>query len=145
MQKSRKAFTLIEFMIVVVVLGVIASFGIPNYNKSRARLNEKNAIYSLRIIASAMEMYRVRNNGNYPLGADLDNVGEINTTLDLGTIELSMVYSCTGNGIIFTCNANPDDYTWNLQVSNTSNENPRCSAGPACPTCLVGGCPIEVN
>ena len=142
MQKSQNAFTLIELMVVVVVLAIIAGYGIPNYNKSQARVNERDGEYNLGTIASAMEMYRMRNDGVYPLGSALDNIGEINTTLYLGIIGQNIVYSCTSDGTIFTCTANPDDYAWELDVSDTNNGNPRCSTFPAdpCPTCLAGGC-----
>jgi len=134
MQKSQNAFTLIELVIVVVILAIIAGYGIPNFNKSQERVNERDGEFNLGTVASAMEMYRLRNDGAYALGSDLDNIGEINTTLYLGIIELDMVYSCTGDGTIFTCTANPDDYTWNIEVSDTDLGVPVCATGPACPT-----------
>jgi len=134
MQKTQNAFTLIELMIVVVVLGIIAGFGIPNYYKSQERVDERDAEYNLGTIASAMEMYRQRNDGAYALGTDLDDVGEINTTLYLGIIAQNMVYSCTSDGTIFTCTANPIDYTGNIEVSETDLGDPVCATGPACPT-----------
>jgi len=140
MQRSQNAFTLIELMIVIVIMAVIAAFGIPNFNRSQERVAEKDGAYNLGIISSAMEMFRVRNNGNYALGGILDNVGEINTTLDLGIIEQRIVYSCTGAGAAFTCTANPNDYAWNLNVREVDDGNPRCSAG-VCPRCVGGGCP----
>jgi len=140
MQRSQNAFTLIELMIVVVIMAIIAGFGIPNFNRSREWVVEKDGAYNLGIISSAMEMFRVRNNGNYALGGTLDNVGEINTTLDLGIIEQRIVYSCTGAGAAFICTANPDEYAWNLNVRDEDDGNPRCSAG-TCPRCVAVGCP----
>jgi len=134
MQKSQNAFTLIELMIVVVVLAIIAGFGIPNYNKSQARVNERDGENNLGTIASAMEMYKMRNDGVYALGTALDNIGEINTILYLGIIGQNIVYSCTSDGTIFTCTANPNDYTWNVEVSDTDLGVPVCAAGDACPT-----------
>ena len=134
MPKSQNAFTLVELLIVVIILGFIAAFGIPSYTKSRARTVEKDAAYNLGVIAEAMEMFKIRNDEQYTLGSTLDNVGEINATLSLGIIEQDMVYSCTGNGTIFTCTANPSDYTWNVEVSDTDAGTPVCAAGPACPT-----------
>jgi len=134
MQKSQNAFTLIELMVAVIILGIIAAFGIPNFSKSQERVVERDGEYNLSTIASAMEMNRVRNDGVYPLGSALDNIGEINTTLSLGVIEQGIVYSCTGNGTIFTCTANPSNYTWNVKVSDTDSGNPVCAAPPVCPT-----------
>lgn len=134
MQKSQNAFTLIELMIVIVIMAVIAAFGIPNFSRSQERVAERDGDNNLSTIALAMNMFRVRNNGAYPLGSDLDNIGEINTTLNLGIIGQKIAYSCTGNGVIFTCTANPDDYGWNVEVSDSDLEVPVCAAGPACPT-----------
>jgi len=134
MQKSQNAFTLIELMIVVIILGIIAGFGIPNFTRSQARVVERDGEYNLGTIASAMEMYKIRNDGVYPLGSDIDAVDKINTELYLGIIEQNIVYSCTGLGTDFTCTANPDDYTWDVEVSDTDLGDPVCAAGPACPT-----------
>ena len=135
MKKSQSAFTLIELMIVVVLLGIVVVFGIPSYNKSRARAVEKDGVHNLSAIALSMEMYKVRDDGGeYPRGSVLGDVGEINTTLDLGIIEQRMVYSCKGTGNNFDCTADPDDYKWKIEVSNTDSGNPNCKPGPACPT-----------
>lgn len=134
MKKSQSAFTLIELMIVVVLLGIVVVFGIPNYDKSRARTVEKDAVHNLTAIALSMEAFKFRDDGGeYPNGSVLDDVGEINTTLDLGIIEQRMVYSCIGNGNFFNCTANPDDYIWGIRVRDTDSGNPNCQPGP-CPT-----------
>lgn len=121
-------------MIVVVLLGIVVVFGIPNYDKSRARAVEKDGVHNLSVIALSMEMYKVRDDGGkYPNGSVLGDVGEINTTLDLGIIGQKMVYSCIGNGNFFNCTANPDDYTWRIRVRDTDSGNPNCQSG-SCPT-----------
>jgi len=142
MQKSKNAFTLVELMIVVVLLGIIAAFGIPDFSKSHERVDEKEGEHSLRVIATAMEMYRVRNNG-YPdpttAGFDLDVV-DINTTLFLGVIEQSMTYECTDDDddTTFLCTA-VSTYGWELDVAEADEGIPRCSSG-TCPTCTGAGC-----
>lgn len=141
MPRHNNAFTLVELMIVVALIGIIAAFGIPNYSKSQQRVDEKAAENNLKVIASTMEMYKLRD-GNlppeYPLGSDMDDVDEINATLSLGVILQNMAYDCTGDGTIFTCTA-VSTYGWELDVSETDGGDPRCSSG-ACPTCTGGGC-----
>lgn len=131
MRKFQNAFTIIELMIVVVLLGIIAMFVIPDYGKSRAGVTERDGAYNLGVMATAMEVFRVRN-GGYPPGA-LANVAVINNDLNLGVIEQNIVYSCASGIAAFTCTANPADYGWVLAVSETNAGNPICSVGP-CPT-----------
>ena len=139
MQKTQSAFTLIELMIVVIILGIIAGFGIPNFSKSQARVVEKDGVYNLGTIASAMEMYRVRNEGDYPGLPGLIDTAEINTTLNLGIIEQGIAYVCLTNNAVnphtFRCTASPVDYGWSVRVTESVNGVPFCAPpGTGCPT-----------
>lgn len=51
-----------ELMIVIVILGVLASFAIPNYIRTRQQALVKEAVASLRLMAAAEEIYRMENN-----------------------------------------------------------------------------------
>jgi len=136
MLKTIKGFTLIEILIVVILLGVIAGFGIPSYNNAREKSDEREGEFSLSVIAAAMENYEYRNAG-YP-AASLPQIDDINTTLNLGILEQNMDYDCTSSSATFTCTA-ISTYGWELDISNTSNGVVRCSV-VTCPTCLPGGC-----
>lgn len=54
----RRAFTLVEIMIVVAVIGLLSAIAIPNILRARLNANESAAITSLRAISTASEMYR---------------------------------------------------------------------------------------
>ena len=134
MQKLKNAFTLVELMIVVVMLGMIAAFGIPNYRKSHDRVNEKTGNYNLNVIDSAMEIYRMRNAGypDPPGGAALD-FDDINTILNLGIIEQNMTYACIDDNDDTTFSCTAAEGGWTLRITDTDDGNVCCSAG-LCPT-----------
>ena len=53
-------FTLIELMIVVAVIAIVLSIAIPSVQAARKSANEAKALASLKAIASAFEMRRLR-------------------------------------------------------------------------------------
>lgn len=59
----KKAFTIIEIMIAVTVLGIIAAIVAPMYNSEVNGANEVNAKGNLRLLRIAVERYALDNNG----------------------------------------------------------------------------------
>jgi general secretion pathway protein G len=65
MIKNKKAFTIIELLLVFLIIGTIVSISVPYFKGLIDDTREKEAKADLRMIKSALEMYRI-NNGNYP-------------------------------------------------------------------------------
>ncbi len=65
----RKAFTLIEILIVVVILGILAAIVIPQFTKASEDAQAGNVQTQLQTIRNTVELYRVRNNGSYPFSS----------------------------------------------------------------------------
>lgn len=65
----KKAFTLIEILIVVVILGILAAIVIPQFTKASDDAQAGNIQTQLSTIRNMVELYRVRNNGAYPFSA----------------------------------------------------------------------------
>lgn len=78
----KKAFTLLELMVVVIILGIVAAITIPGYRqvKDRALLKEANAC--LNLIVYAEKIYASRH-GNYIACGDGRSNDVCNTSLHL--------------------------------------------------------------
>lgn len=63
---NKKSYTLVEIMIVMGVIVILAAILIPNVIRSRITSNEAVAQVTLKTISSAVEMYALANNGQYP-------------------------------------------------------------------------------
>jgi len=61
MNSSRRAFTLIELMIVVAIISVIAAMALPAIADSRRSANEARVLGYMKTLATAQQMYHRRN------------------------------------------------------------------------------------
>ena len=81
-QRATRGFTLIEMMIVVVVIGILASIAIPNFLNMKFRAQEAAVRKNAHVTRLAAEDFSVQNDGVYAA-----NIGSAlpsgNTLLDL--------------------------------------------------------------
>ena len=65
----RHGFTLVELIIVVLILGIIASIGVPKVINVSAAAREHAVVHSLEAVRDAIETYAIQHSGEFP-GAD---------------------------------------------------------------------------
>ena len=68
---NRRAFSLIELVIVVVIIGIIAAIAIPRMSRGATGAAENSLRANLALLRNALELFQTENQGNYPAAAGL--------------------------------------------------------------------------
>ena len=84
--RRRWAFTLIELLIVVAIIGILAAIAVPNFLNAQVRAKVARAEGDMQALSTALEMYNL-DNGAYPPW--------MNTSNDLGKYGLKKLTTPT--------------------------------------------------
>lgn len=112
--KKTGGFTLVEIMIVVAIIALLASIGVPNFLRARKRAQATSVLEDLRLVESAKDQWAIETNkvGNAAVtwndvqpyikpgtrlatGAGTDAVGG---TITLSTVDQAVKVSTTTKG-----------------------------------------------
>ena len=75
----RKAFTLVEILIVVIILGILAAIVIPQFTKASDEAREAALASDLQTLRNQLELYKVQHLERYP---DTSAAGEPDPSVD---------------------------------------------------------------
>jgi type II secretion system protein G len=63
---KRDGFTLIEMLVVIALIGILASIAVPNFLKAKDKAKEAETKANLHVIQVALERYATDHRGSYP-------------------------------------------------------------------------------
>ncbi len=99
---GRKAFTLIELLIVVAIIGILAAIAVPNFLNAQTRAKIAHAVSDMRAIDTALEMYHM-DNSHYPFWRDSGgtNINPVNRRLIPLTSPMSYMSSVPQDPFVY--------------------------------------------
>ncbi|MCA9407475.1 MAG: prepilin-type N-terminal cleavage/methylation domain-containing protein [Candidatus Omnitrophica bacterium] len=127
-KNSKKAFTLVEIMIVVAIIAMIVAVAIPNLLRARVESNDASAKAALKSISTALESYAALNSVYPTVTNDLLAATPPYLQIDY--------FSGPHNG--FTFNANLTQYTYQITAVPVNS-----SAGSGSFTISTGAVLVE--
>ncbi len=65
MNAKKNAFTLIELLIVVAIIGILAAIAVPNFLQAQTRAKVAKAVSNMKAVETGLEMYYL-DKGSYP-------------------------------------------------------------------------------
>ena len=94
---NRKGFTLIELMIVVVIIGILASIAIPKFTAVKEQANEASCRCNMHALANAEAIYYAYNS-TYGLIGNLETSDILVNAVLLRCPKAVLGYTITHNG-----------------------------------------------
>jgi general secretion pathway protein G len=87
-QPRRTAFTLVEILIVVVILGILAAMVVPQFTSAAAESRDSSIKMNLNRIRQQLEIYREHHDGFYPTFAGFEAQMTGSTDMDGNPVAL---------------------------------------------------------
>jgi prepilin-type N-terminal cleavage/methylation domain-containing protein len=84
----RKAFTLMELMIVVGIIALLAGLAFPSFTLIKRQVNQVKCSNNLRQIALALEVYRQDHDDRFPYFLRTNQPGDVDNTANVEVMEL---------------------------------------------------------
>ena len=119
MKSLRRAFTLVEIMIVVLIIGILVAIAVPNFVKARESARARACIANLRQIDSAKEQYGIDNR------------------LSAGSTMPALSTLCGSGTTTYIKTGNPQCPSGGTYTVSNLGTDPTCSIGASAPVAHV--------
>lgn len=131
--RFNSGFSLIELLIVIAVLGIVASISILNITSSRRAANSASAVQSLRVMASSQASYSNGvGNGEYATADDLAKQQYIDESLAAATLPTPVnIRQQPKSGYVFLFNTIGNNPITNTLADYQISARPLLGAGLA--------------
>lgn len=122
----KRAFTLVELLVVILVIAILAGLAIPAYNRMAAGSRATACVSNLRQLGSALNLYLAENSNTMPTmeagRRSLDeDVPVIDNTLD-PYLDSQEAFACPGDNLGFAATTGTS-YFWNTSLNAQSVAN----------------------
>jgi prepilin-type N-terminal cleavage/methylation domain-containing protein len=117
---TRKGFTMIELLVVVAVLGILATLGIPRLQATRQRASAASMVSDLRSLILAQENYLISSQEYATQIAPAEVPGP-------GAAGRAGLLLSIGNAMVITQypQASPSGPGWSAEITNSTVSNPQ--------------------
>lgn len=150
-KRTESAFTLIEMLVVISIIGILAALSTISFTSSQKQARDTQRKSDLKMYQNALEVKANTNGGLYP---PTESIANLCIDLDMGNCvddpkydpDLANGYSYTSNG---TAEFTGTKYVLWANLENSTNNWVVCSSGAVGETSTnpggAGACPLEIT
>jgi len=121
MKNKRKAFTLLELLVVIAMIGILISLGVASFSNAQRKARDSRRREDLKSLQNGLEQYYADHDGSYPAGTDIATV--VNTANAGGGYFPVGVPEDPKVGLVYTINSSGDNYCACAQLETPTTGN----------------------
>jgi len=125
--KIKKAVTLLEILLVIIVVGVLSTLGIASYIPAGEKVKDKEAWSNLKVIQAAEKAYHIDTEGvyYYPNSGSETNIDTINEKFKISLIaglQKNWNFTVWDTGCAQATRNGGDGRSWHLAIDDADGE-----------------------
>ena len=121
--RNRKGFTLMEMMIVVLLIGVVATIAIPTVIKLVNTQNKEKYNAHMKLVKQGLDLYVLRNKGEFDSCPNASKYRVDYSKLTTGEQPLVIESGITCNGYIFLTSKKSGSYAYDYHLTCVDKNN----------------------
>lgn len=123
---SCKGVTLIEIFVVVIIIVILTTIAISNFDSRKEQAFNKEVMISLGQMSAAEKLCYVERDEYYPSAGNESNINNINDNLKLDLVEDNWDYSCDSTGCVQAARIGGDARSWRLRINEGDSVSGTC-------------------